>query len=254
VNGIAQQIPSWTHPIQQQNRFCSHPRKEGDIMRFKSLLVAGVVAGICAWSGTAGAQEEPAKDRGCILDCRQAYERCSHAAYVEGRMCVEACAEALAAARAICAVAPESEECRQAQRRAAECVRACRQALGEDLRACRADAKECVSLCPDVEPQEPRDPLCLHECRRQVRACLDRANAAARECAAPCRDLIEKAKVICALAPRSEECAEARREASACMRPCRQQLAEQTRQCVADGLSCAASCPPAVEPMEPTRE
>jgi len=212
------------------------------------LLTASLTATLCGIAATpSNAQEGPVpKDRTCVRDCREVYGRCSDAAYSDARMCVQGCAELMATAREICAAAPESDDCHAARRRAAACVRECRQTLSGDLRVCLADAKQCVALCPDAEPMVPADPVCLHECRRQVRACLDRANAAARECAEPCADLVAAAVRLCAAAPRSEDCAAARREASACLQPCRERLASQTRQCVATGQQCAASCPPAV--------
>lgn len=213
------------------------------------LIATALLAGLSsAVPGAAAAQgHRSAKDRACVLDCREVYVRCTHAAYADARMCIQGCADLIAKAREVCAEAPDSEECQSARGEAAACVRACRQELGTDLRQCRADGKECVGLCPDAEPVVPADPVCLQECRRQTRACLDRAEAAARECAAPCDELVDEAKRICAAAPRSEECAQARREASACLQPCRQRLAAQTRECVANGQRCAASCPPAVD-------
>lgn len=215
----------------------------------KLLLVAALAAGMWGTlASVAAAQDErPGRDRACVLDCRQVYARCSHAAYSEARMCVQGCNDLIARARRICAAAPDSEECDTARRRAASCVQECRETLRAELRICRADAKECVELCPDAEPMVPADPVCLHECRRLTRSCLDRVNAAARECAAPCSDLVAVAKRICARAPRSDECAMARREASACLQPCRERQASQTRECIANGQRCAASCPPAVD-------
>ncbi len=218
-------------------------------MKLKDLLVTAALAAAVsiAVAGAATAQDRlPSKDRSCVLDCREVYVRCTHAAYSEARMCIQECGDLIAKAREACAEAPDSEECGNARRRAAACVHDCRDSLGTDLRICRADAMECVGLCPDAEPMVPSDPVCLHECRRQTRACLERADAAARECAAPCADLVQAAKRICAAAPRSDECAEARREASACLQPCRERLVAQTRECVANGQRCAASCPPAV--------
>jgi hypothetical protein len=219
------------------------------MMLRKVVLAAAVTAGLWATlGGVAAAQDNrPGRDRACVLDCRQVYTRCSHAAYSEARMCVQGCGELIAKAREICAEAPDSEDCATARRRAAQCVRECRETLRADLRQCRADAKECVDLCPDAEPMVPADPVCLHECRRLTRSCLDRVNAAARECAAPCADLVARAKRICAGAPRSDECARARREASACLQPCRERQASQTRECIANGQRCAASCPPVVD-------
>jgi len=217
------------------------------------LLAAAMAAGLsAAATGSVAAESRPPKDRSCILDCREVYARSSNAAYSEARMCIQGCGELIAKARKICAEASSSQECDSARRRAAACVRQCRDTLGTDLRGSRGDAKECVALCPDAEPVVPADPVCLHECRRQTRACLDRAGAAARECAAPCADLTDAAKRVCARAPRSDECAKARREASACLQPCRERLAGHTRQCVANGQRCAASCPPAVDSSDST--
>jgi hypothetical protein len=224
-------------------------------MKCKYSFVAATVtvAAVAAIVSTAAAEEtRSGKDRSCVLDCREVYVRCLDAAYADGRMCIQACGELIAEAREVCAEAPDSEACHSARAQAAACVRECRQAWGTDLRQCRADAKECVGLCPDAEPMVPADPVCLQECRRQTRACLSRAEAAARECAAPCADLVDEAKRICAGAPRSDECAEARREASACLQPCRERLAAQTRECVGNGQRCAASCPPAIDSTRPS--
>jgi hypothetical protein len=218
-------------------------------MNLNRLLLTAFFAAFWAIGATGAMAQDgpPPKDRTCVHDCREVYGRCSDAAYSNARICVQGCAELIAAARQVCAEAPESDDCHAARRRAAACVRECRQTLSADLRACLGDAKECVALCPDAEPMRPADPVCLHECRRQVRACLDRANAAARECAEPCADLVAKALRLCAGAPRSDECADARSEASACLQPCRERLAAQTRECVSTGQRCAASCPPAVD-------
>lgn len=222
-------------------------------MNLKKLLLAAVLT-VGMWAalgGVVAAQDtEPRRDRACVLDCREVFGRCNHAAYSAARMCVQGCGDLVAKAREICAEAPDSEECDSARRRAAACVRECRETLRTDLRQCHADAKECVGLCPDAEPMVPADPVCLHECRRLTRSCLDRVNAAARECAAPCSELIAVAKRVCARAPRSDECAKARREASACLQPCRERQASQTRECIANGQRCAASCPPVVDTPE----
>lgn len=225
-------------------------------MRSTRLPLAGLVAAaiLICMAGRAPAQEPgPPKDRACVLDCREVHSRCTHAAFSNARLCLQSCEGLIATAREVCTAAPDSEECAAARSAAAACVRACKQTLRVDLRQCAVDARECVSLCPDAEPPVPSDPLCLSECRRRARACLDRANAAARDCAEPCEDLVAKARQVCAEAPRSDECAKARREASACLQPCRQRLASNTRQCIADGQACAASCPPAVDsPPQPT--
>jgi hypothetical protein len=228
--------------------------KEGP-MSLKNLLAAALVAVAvdAAMVSQSIAQESAPKDRSCVLDCREVFGRCSNAAYTSARMCIQSCGDLVAHAREVCAAAPESDDCHAARRRAAACVRECRESLSKDLRVCRADAKDCVALCPDAEPMVPLDPICLHECRRQVRACLERAEAAAHDCAEPCSDLVAKARRICTAAPRSEDCAAARREASACLQPCRERLASQTRQCVANGKRCAASCPPAVSSTAPNR-
>lgn len=219
-------------------------------MRTTRSLLAGVVAaGVLMFvAGPLSAQPTAVpKDRECILDCRHVHSRCAHAAHSSARLCLQSCEGLVAKAREVCAAAPGSEECIAARREAAACVRDCKQTLRTDLRQCMADAKECVSLCPDAQVPVPSDPLCLRECRRQVSACLARANAAARDCAEPCDDLVGKARQVCAEAPRSEECALARREATACLQPCREQLASNTRQCIANGQACAASCPPAID-------
>ena len=224
-------------------------------MNLRNLLIAAAMAGLSTGlAGAAAAQDDhqPVKDRACVLDCREVYVRCTHAAYSQARMCVDECSDLIAKAREICTTAPDSEDCDNARRRAAACVRQCRATLGTDIRECLADAKGCVALCPDAEPMVPADPVCLHECRRQTHACLDRATAAARECAAPCADLVEAAKRVCTAAPHSERCAQARRDASACLQPCRERLAAQTRECVANGQRCAASCPPAVDDSDPS--
>lgn len=216
-------------------------------VRTVSMTAAAIVVFIAGLGSAAMAQgRQPARDRSCILDCRNVHTRCSHAAHSEARMCMQGCADLIGKARQICAEAPNSEECDRARRRAAACVRECRDTLATALRLCLADAKECVALCPDAEPTPPADRLCLGECRRQTSACLNRVNAAARDCAEPCGDLIDTAKRVCARAPRSEECSNARREASACLQPCRERQAAQTRECVANGQRCAASCPPVV--------
>jgi hypothetical protein len=212
------------------------------VMTFMAIAAAAMAA------TTAIAQDgPPPKDRACVLDCREVYNRCTHAAHSTARLCIQGCEDLIAKARRVCTEDPESEECHAARREAVACVRECRETLAGDLRECRADAKQCVALCPDAEPMVPADPVCLRECRRQVRACLERANAAARECAEPCADLVAAALRLCTAAPRSDECAEARREASACLQPCRERLAAQTRECVANGQRCAVSCPPAVD-------
>jgi hypothetical protein len=198
--------------------------------------------------GPAAAQDErQPKDRACVLDCREVHARCTHAAQTTARLCLRGCEDLVAKAREICAEAPDSEDCAAARAEAVACVRSCRETLRRDLRLCMADAKDCLGLCPDAQLPVPADPLCLRECRRQTSACLERARAAARECAEPCDDLVAKARRVCAAAPRSDECAQARREATACLQPCRAQLASHTRQCVANGQRCAASCPPAVD-------
>jgi hypothetical protein len=225
-------------------------------MPLKRLFIAVLTAAASSFLivGAATAQElRPPKDRACVLDCREVHSRCVHAAETTARLCLQGCEELIAEAREICSEAPDSEECAAAREAAVACIRACRQTLRSDLRQCLADAKECVALCPDAQLPVPRDPVCLHECRRQTNACLERARAAAHDCAEPCADLVAKAREECAAAPRSEECAQARREATACLQPCRQELASNTRQCVADGLSCAASCPPAVDDAATTR-
>lgn len=208
-----------------------------------SLIAAGALV---VTLGEARAQgPAPVLDRECVRDCRHAYVRCTQAAHASARLCLLSCEPLIAKAKEVCAAAPESEECMAARREAAACVRPCRVALSADLRRCLAEAKDCVALCPDTEPPVPAEPLCLGQCRRLVQACLERAHAAARECAAACDDLVGKARQVCAEDPRSEECAEARRDATACLQPCREQLAASTRQCVANGQSCAASCRPA---------
>lgn len=219
-------------------------------MRSPRSLLAGVVAAgiLMSVAGPLSAQPTAVpKDRECVLDCRHAHSRCVHAAHSNARLCLQSCERLVAKAREVCAAAPDSEECITARREAAACVRSCKETLRTDLRQCMADAKDCVLLCPDVEPPVPSDLLCLRECRRQVSACLERAHAAARDCAEPCDHLVGKARRICAEAPRSEECNLARREASACLQPCREQLASNTRQCIANGQACAASCPPAID-------
>jgi hypothetical protein len=215
----------------------------------KSAQLGGLIAAGVLFFVTlpAGAEELSApKDRACVLDCREAHGACTQAAFSEARSCIQGCEGLIATAREVCAAEPDSEECAAARSEAAACVRACRRTLRADLRACFGDAKECVSECPDAEPPVPSDPICLGECRRQARACLERAGAAARECAEPCGEFVGKAGRVCFAAPRSDRCAQARREANACLQPCREQLASDTRQCVAAGQRCAASCPPAV--------
>lgn len=72
------------------------------------------------------------KDRTCVLDCREVFTQCSHAAYTEARMCVQSCGDLIAKARQICAESPGSEDCDSARREAAACVRECRATLGTE--------------------------------------------------------------------------------------------------------------------------
>jgi hypothetical protein len=172
-----------------------------------SLLVLSV-----AWA--AGA-EEICRDDDCIEECRESRRVCHAAAHRAHRVCHEACAEGDEGCRL---------ECRAAFRRARA--------------VCAHERLECRLACRD-----DLDPACLEECtdalggcREELSLCRGDCEASAREALRRCRELEDQDSEglrVCI--------ASARREAHACARDCRTELA-----CGAGFRECLDGC--ALEP------
>jgi len=107
------------------------------------------------------------------------------------------------------------------------------------------------NLPPRAMPAQ--DAACVRECREGYKVCLSAIREDVRLCRAECPELLAAARATCATAPRSQECADARETANACLRPCRSQTGEAVTACRSQLGECSSQCPERGEIGRPDR-
>ncbi|GIW39630.1 MAG: hypothetical protein KatS3mg076_0207 [Candidatus Binatia bacterium] len=206
----------------------------------KVCLLALASAVLVGW---AHAGPDTPKDPLCRLDCKHALRQCLHDAHADARLCRAECADLFEAARAACSENPRSEECRRARAEARGCGGECARSLRIALHDCFANARTCLTECPEREPLPPKDPECVGRCRAAMQECREAVREATEACVGGCEDLRDALRSACEEDPRSEECLEARRALHECLRPCRDSHRDGMRNCASSLADCVRSCP-----------
>jgi hypothetical protein len=106
-----------------------------------------------------------------------------------------------------------------------------------------------MAVAQDGERARP-DRACALECRQDNRLCMEAVRTDLGLCRETCAEPVAAARELCAADPESQECADARAAAAACLQPCRGPVNEAVRACHEDVRACIVACPVA-EPTPP---
>lgn len=204
------------------------------------------------WPGGGCSLLKASVDPVCKQQCESAERSCKTQAREALRSCLNStCADAIAAARTVCATSPWSQECSDAWRAYVQCAQPCTATFRSAEADCRAAERACKAACPILPGNcpQPWDPVCRMNCDAEEKVCKATAQRTAANCLAACADAIATARQICVANPASLECQSALQAARSCTQPCMDDLRNALAACKVAENTCKASCiSPVVNP------